>query len=126
MNDVKSNSRIDITPYQGRARVTWQGNIIAESTRAVVLTESRHNPVIYIPRADAKMVLFQRSAHTTHCPYKGDANYFSLVQGQSRAENAVWSYENPIPAAAGIKEHLAFYTKAMGKDFGIEVEVLGV
>ena len=126
MNDTKSSYRIDITPYQGRACVTWQGNVIAESTRAVVLNETRHNPVIYIPRADAKMALFQRSAHTTHCPYKGDASYFSLVEGPSCAENAVWSYEKPIPAAAGIKEYLAFYTKAMGKDFGIEVDAPGV
>jgi uncharacterized protein (DUF427 family) len=55
------------------------------------------------------MRLFVRSAHTTHCPYKGDAAYYSLSVDGRTAENAVWSYEAPYPAMASIKEHLAFY-----------------
>jgi uncharacterized protein (DUF427 family) len=55
------------------------------------------------------MDLFVRSAHTTHCPYKGDAAYFSLTVDGRTADNAVWTYEAPYPAMAEIKEHLAFY-----------------
>ncbi|MSO96674.1 MAG: DUF427 domain-containing protein [Rhodospirillaceae bacterium] len=122
----KNGYRIDIAPYRGRARVTWNGVVVAESTQALALTETRHATVIYIPRADTDMSLLQRTAHTTHCPFKGDANYFSLVSGANRADNAVWTYENPIPDVAPIKDHLAFYTKAMGASFGIEVDAPAV
>ena len=47
-----------------------------------------------------------RTSHSTHCPFKGDAAYFSLKGGP---ENAVWSYESPFPEAKAIKERLAFY-----------------
>jgi uncharacterized protein (DUF427 family) len=121
---AKANGyRIDIAPHQGCVRVTWRGHEIAASDRALVLTETRHNPVIYVPRADVNMALMEPSPHTTHCPFKGDAAYFSLVEGAVRAQNAVWSYENPIPEALRIKQHLAFYTQAMGANFGIEVVV---
>ena len=55
------------------------------------------------------MALLARTSHTTHCPYKGDAAYFSATSGDRRAENAAWSYEQPYPAVAAIAEHLAFY-----------------
>lgn len=118
----KSGYRIDTALHPKRVTVTWNGHVIAESTRAVVLTETRHNPVFYIPREDARMDVMERTQHRTHCPFKGDASYFSLVKDANCAENAVWSYETPIPDCAAIKEHLAFYTKDMGANFGIEVK----
>ena len=47
--------------------------------------------------------------HSTHCPYKGDAAYFSIAVDGKTAENAVWTYEDPYPAVAAIKDYLAFY-----------------
>jgi uncharacterized protein (DUF427 family) len=114
--------RIDIKPHGGHALAVWQGVVIADSVRAVVLEESRHAPVIYFPRADVRMDLMRKTSHQTHCPFKGDASYFSLKSGQATAENAVWSYENPISKAAGIRGYLAFYSQAMGASFGIEVQ----
>ena len=55
------------------------------------------------------MDLLERTQHQTHCPYKGDASYFTVTAGGLVRENAVWSYENPFPAVAEIREHLAFY-----------------
>jgi uncharacterized protein (DUF427 family) len=55
------------------------------------------------------MAHYTRTAHGTHCPYKGDASYFDLSAGGKSAANAVWSYETPYPAMAAIKDHLAFY-----------------
>jgi uncharacterized protein (DUF427 family) len=55
------------------------------------------------------MSLLVRSAHASHCPYKGDAAYYSLRVDGRTAENAVWTYEKPYPAMAPIKDHLAFY-----------------
>ena len=63
----------------------------------------------YIPRADVDMSLLESTDHLTHCPYKGDASYFSIPVGGARSANAVWSYERPHAAVAVIRDHLAFY-----------------
>ncbi len=101
---------IAIVPNPHRLRVTFGGTVIAETTRALTLTEASYPPVQYIPREDADMALLRRTQRSTHCPYKGDASYFTLALGDGRtAENAVWSYESPYPAMAAIAGHLAFY-----------------
>jgi uncharacterized protein (DUF427 family) len=66
-------------------------------------------PVQYIPRSDVVMERLQPTQHSTHCPYKGDASYFSITVDGKTAENAIWSYENPDQAVEQIKEYLAFY-----------------
>jgi len=100
---------ITIAPTKGRVQVKFGGRVIADSTRAVTLREASYPPVQYIPREDAQMTFFQSTAHKTHCPYKGDASYFSLKAGDKSAENAVWSYVEPYPAVKEIAGHLAFY-----------------
>jgi uncharacterized protein (DUF427 family) len=100
---------ITIEPNRKRVRVVFNGRVVADTTRALTLKEASLRPVHYIPRADADMRLFVRSAQTTHCPYKGDAAYYSLSVDGRTAENAVWTYETPYPAMAAIKEYLAFY-----------------
>ncbi|AZV77530.1 DUF427 domain-containing protein [Parasedimentitalea marina] len=84
------------------------GAVLGESTNALELSEGDLAPVIYFPRNDIAMVLLDRSSKTTQCPYKGDANYFSIVNKSTVTENAAWSYEDPIEAVAEIKDHLAF------------------
>jgi uncharacterized protein (DUF427 family) len=61
------------------------------------------------------MALFARTAHSTYCPYKGHAAYYSLDVDGRRSENAVWTYEEPYPAVAAIKEHLAFYPRRVDR-----------
>ena len=61
------------------------------------------------PGANIRADAFVRSARTSHCPYKGDAGYFDLVVDGARRPDAVWSYEDPYPAVAVIKDHVAFY-----------------
>lgn len=100
---------IAISPNEGRVRVIFAGRTIADTTRALTLTEARYPPVYYIPREDADMALLGRTTHASHCPYKGDASYFSISVDGRTAANAVWSYEAPFPAVAAIKDHLAFY-----------------
>jgi uncharacterized protein (DUF427 family) len=99
---------ITIEPNPRRVRVVFNGRVVANTTRALTLKETSLRPVQYIPREDADMAAFARTAHATHCPYKGDAYYSLKVDGRS-AENAVWTYESPFPAMAQIKDHLAFY-----------------
>ena len=79
----------------------FAGRVVADTTRALSLAEASYPPVQYIPRADVDMNLLARTAHATHCPYKGDAAYYSIAADGRTAENAVWTYEQPYPAVAG-------------------------
>lgn len=97
---------IAIAPTQGRVVVKIGGDIVADTRNALTLTEASYPPVQYIPRKDARMDKLTRSTHQTHCPYKGDAAYYSLDAG---AENLVWTYEQPYPAVAAIEGYIAFY-----------------
>ena len=101
---------ITITPNPKRLRVTFAGQVVAETSRALTLQEASYPAVQYIPREDANMALLSRTARSTHCPYKGDASYYSIEAGGRRAENAIWTYETPFPAMAQIAGHLAFYS----------------
>ena len=100
---------ITITPHHGRILVRVAGTLIADTREALTLQEASYPAVRYIPRKDVDMKLLQRTDHTTHCPYKGDASYYSIPNGGERSINAVWTYETPYPSVAQIKEYLAFY-----------------
>ncbi len=100
---------ITITSNPARVRVMLGDIVLADTRRALTLSEAQYPAVHYIPRADADMGLLTRSTHTTYCPFKGDCSYFDLPGEDQRYANAVWSYEAPFPAVAGIKDHLAFY-----------------
>ncbi|KFE50068.1 DUF427 domain-containing protein [Pseudomonas syringae] len=100
---------ITITPCKGRVSVLCKGVLVARSDAALLLEEAKYPPVIYIPRSDIRIEHYVRSEHQSHCPYKGDANYFSLDINGQRIQNTVWTYENPYRAVAQIKGHVAFY-----------------
>jgi uncharacterized protein (DUF427 family) len=100
---------ITITANPKRIRVSLGGVVIADSTNALALKEASYPSVNYVPREDTNMALLARTERVTHCPYKGDANYFSVVANGKTAENAIWSYETPFPAMKEISGHLAFY-----------------
>ena len=104
-----SDHPITIARNANRVRVTFAGKTIADTTRALTLRAAGYPPVQYIPRADVVMSLLTRTTHASHCPYKGDASYFSISADGRTAENAVWSYERPFPAMAEIAGYLAFY-----------------
>ncbi len=105
----RADHPITIEPNRKRVRVLFNGRVVADTTRALTLREATLPPVQYIPREDADMSLLERTAHGTHCPYKNDAAYYTIRAGGRAAENAVWTYEDPYPAVAAIKGHLAFY-----------------
>jgi uncharacterized protein (DUF427 family) len=100
---------ITIAPHAGRVRVISNGQVVADTTKALALQEASYPAVFYIPRADAEMALLERTPHQTYCPYKGDASYYSIRVGDKLSKNAIWSYEQPFPAMADITGHLAFY-----------------
>ncbi|WP_170476693.1 DUF427 domain-containing protein [Ruegeria arenilitoris] len=100
---------ITIRKAPGKWSVRSGGAILGETTDALELVEGDKEPVIYFPRADIAMAFLDRTDKVTHCPSKGDATHFSIVNKSSVTENAVWSYEDPIAAVSSIKEYLAFY-----------------
>ncbi len=101
---------IRITKADGRWSVRAGGAVLGESANALELSEGDYPPVIYFPRDDIAMAFLDRTDKTTHCPHKGDANYYSVVTKSTTLENAVWTYESPLEGVARIKDHLAFYT----------------
>ena len=100
---------ITITPNPRRIRVSVGDVVIAETTHALSLKEARYPAVQYLPREDANMALLERTGRTTHCPYKGDASYFSVKADGKTLDNAIWTYETPFPAMTEISGRLAFY-----------------
>jgi uncharacterized protein (DUF427 family) len=100
---------ITISANPRRIRVTAGDTVIAETTHALSLKEASYPAVQYVPRADAKMELLKRTERVTHCPYKGDASYFSIAADGKTIENAIWTYETPFPAMVEISGYLAFY-----------------
>ncbi|HEV8014034.1 MAG TPA: DUF427 domain-containing protein [Stellaceae bacterium] len=96
-----------------RVRVRFNGAVIADSTNAHLLFETRHLPVYYFPPADLRMDLLVPTPHQTFCPYKGDASYWTVAVGDKSAENAAWSYRAPFEEVAAIKDFVAFYWNRM-------------
>ena len=103
--------RITTKPAGVRVQIKFKGEVIADTRDAIQLEETHVGHVVapviyYIPRKDVKMERFVRTSHETSCPFKGQASYYSLVNGP---ENAVWTYEKPYDEMLAIKELLAFY-----------------
>ena len=105
------NHRITTKPAGVRVQIKLKGELIADTRDAIQLEETHVGHVVapviyYIPRKDVKMERLVRTSHETSCPFKGQASYYSLVNGP---ENAVWTYEQPYDEMLAIKELLAFY-----------------
>jgi len=100
---------ITIEASRKRVRAAYDNHVIADACDALILRESTYPPVYYFPKDQIEMSLLARTDHATHCPYKGEASYWSIMMDGDLAENAAWSYEDPFPAAMAIKGHLAFY-----------------
>ena len=105
--------RIDFEPCAKRLRIVFGGETIADTTAVRLLHETKHIPVYYFPRADVRMDLLTPTDHTTYCPFKGTASYYTLAGGGRCADNAVWTYAAPFDEVLEIKDYLAFYWDKM-------------
>ena len=86
------------------AKATWAGKVIADSNRCVVVEGNQ-----YFPADAVKKEFFKPSTHTSECPWKGTAHYYHLEVDRIINENADWNYPHPKPAAAEIKDRIAFW-----------------
>ena len=101
--------RIDLVPVRGTARA-WRGDLLlAESTDALRLIETDHVERLYFPEADVRLPVLAANDHHTVCPFKGEADYWSLQQGDPPVEDVFWTYPSPFPEVAGIKDYLGVY-----------------
>jgi len=115
--------RVVTEPSPRHVRAVFGGTVVADSTRVLLLRESRHVGVYYFPMDDVRMDLLAPTDKHTHCPYKGEASYWSIEVDGRRSENAAWAYEDPIPERADIKGHLAFYWDKLDHWFEEDEEV---
>jgi uncharacterized protein (DUF427 family) len=106
---MTSGHTITITPAAAHVVVAVGGEKIAETDQAVVLAETGMPPRYYLPRADIRADLLSATGTRTTCPFKGQASYWSARAGGQELEDVAWSYEDPIPAAAGITGLVCFY-----------------
>jgi uncharacterized protein (DUF427 family) len=106
-----------ITIERNPAHITVSvgGRVVADTRDALTLREASYPPVQYIPRKDVDMSLLEKTQHSTYCPYKGDASYYSIPSGGTKSVNAIWTYEAAFPAVSAINEYVAFYPDRVDK-----------
>ena len=108
--------RIDLVPVESTARA-WYGDVLlAESNSCLRLEEIRHVDRLYFPEADLRWDLFEPTDHHTVCPFKGEADYWSLIGTNQREENVVWAYRAPFDEVGGVKGYVAFYQERVRID----------
>jgi uncharacterized protein (DUF427 family) len=101
---------ITIEPANGRVQVRINGDLVADTTSALVLHEATLPAVQYIPLADVVQERLTRTDTSTYCPFKGDASYYSVTTSAGETvDDVIWTYEQPYPAVAAIAGHVAFY-----------------
>lgn len=108
-----------------RVRATFAGEVVVDTERARMLHETRLLPVYYLPRDDVRFELLEPTGTRTHCPFKGDARYWSVRVGDRVATDAVWGYDDPIAGAPDLAPYVAFYFDRMDRWFEEDVEIHG-
>lgn len=104
-------TRVDTVHSSRQVRVEVDGQVIAETDRPVLLFETGLPTRYYIPKLDVRMELLEPTSTITHCPYKGDARYWTLHVGDKTYKDFVWSYPRPIPEIPKIENLLSFYNE---------------
>lgn len=102
-----------LDPSDALVEVIFGGETVARSRAAFRVLETSHPPVFYIPPADVRMDLLQAAPGRSFCEFKGAATYWTVAAGGQTAPRAAWSYPEPTPRFASIRDHLAFYPSMM-------------
>lgn len=100
---------VEIIPSTATVRVLMGDTIVAESTQALEVRESRHSPVWYVPLIDVRLALLTRTETSTYCPFKGHASYWRVGTDERSVNDAAWGYEDPFDECLPLKGHVAFY-----------------
>jgi uncharacterized protein (DUF427 family) len=117
--------RLLATPLPRRVRAQLGGETVIDTDGAVLLHETGLKPALYVPLADIRADALTRTDHSTHCPFKGDASYRTVTAGGVTAENALWVYDQPLPAAAWLDGYAGAYLERFDRWLDEDEEVLG-
>jgi uncharacterized protein (DUF427 family) len=101
--------RIAVEPFDGIVTVRLGDAVLASSAEALTLREADRAPVFYIPFGDIYFEFLKRSATATHCPFKGEASYWSAALADGVTQDVMWAYEQPYDEMLEIGDHGAFY-----------------
>jgi len=117
--------RLFFDSFPRRVRAVFAGEIVLDTRRGKLLHETGLLPQLYVPREDVRFDRLEQTNHTTHCPFKGDASYWSVYVGDRGAQNAVWGYPQPLEGASWLREYVAFYWGSVDAWFDEDEEVQG-
>ena len=117
--------RLLFEPFPRRVRAVFGGETVLDTTSGMLLHESNLLPQLYLPRGHIREDLLTRTDHRTHCPFKGDASYWSVTVGDRTADNALWCYPDPLPDAGWLSNQVALYWGSMDAWFDEDEEVAG-
>jgi len=118
-------NKILFSLFPRRVRAVFADQVVVDTEAGMLLHESGLLPALYVPVDDVQTDLLTKTEHSTHCPYKGDASYWSITVGDRTAENAAWGYERPIENAGFIEGYLALYWGLVDHWFDEDEEVFG-
>jgi uncharacterized protein (DUF427 family) len=131
-NPAPTNYRIDGPPHRllfddfpRRVRATFGGETVLDTRDGKLVHETGLLPQLYVPVADFRADLLQPTEHSTHCPFKGDASYWSVTVGDAVAENAVWAYLDPIESATWLDGYRGVYWEPFDEWFDEDELVTG-
>ncbi len=102
--------RVEITPTRDHIRILAGVTCIADSHRPLRVTESKHHPVWYVPLSDVDNAVIVATDHSTYCPFKGHASYWTVSTPDASLENSIWGYLAPYTECVPLLDHVAFYT----------------
>lgn len=111
---------IAVRPAERSIRVIFNGHVIAESSRALIVDEAHHEPVAYLPREDVRNEVLKASDTRTRCPFKGESRYYHIAVEGKLADDAAWTIERPCPVIATVAAYLAFYPDKVDRIEGVE------
>ncbi|TDC49137.1 DUF427 domain-containing protein [Actinomadura sp. KC345] len=117
--------RLFMHAFPRRVRARFGGETVLDTARGRFLHETGLLPVLYVPEEDVRTDLLEKTDHTTHCPFKGDAAYWTVRVGDRAAENAVWAYPEPMPESEWLRGFMAFYWGRMDAWYDEDEEVRG-
>ena len=101
---------VDIEAKDVRLRVLAGATVIADTIRAVAVTETKHQPVWYLPLADVDASIIKATETSTFCPFKGHASYWTIATADGDLDDAMWSYREPFDECLPLTDYVAFYT----------------
>lgn len=108
--------RVDVLPSSRRVRVSWEGRLLAESSRPRVLFETGLPPRVYIPEEDVDTALLEPSATVRSCAYKGRATYLSVRGAGEAGQDVAWAHPEPLLDAERLRGHIAFEAERVDQE----------